>query len=169
LLQTTWRNCIRLSTVDDPLFLHSAFPTEAADAVFFGPVHRRTSAKPYSTRLGESDGIFCQRATPDFRPKISRYYRFATAKWQMRAPALAAPPRRTALLLQLQSLKLDPLLIELVLQRPQLQIALRRRWLKQALLVELLLLLVLTKLKVLQLLLRRPGGLRKRHGGKREN
>jgi hypothetical protein len=71
--------------------------------------------------------------------------------------------------LQLQSLKLDLLLIELVLQQLQLQIAPGRRWLSQALLVELLLLLVLTKLKASQLLRRRPGRLRKRHGGKRES
>jgi methylase of polypeptide subunit release factors len=32
-----WRSSVRLSTLDDRLFLHSAFPTEAADAVFFGP------------------------------------------------------------------------------------------------------------------------------------
>ena len=32
-----WRSRFRLSTIDEFLFLHSAFPTEAADAVFFGP------------------------------------------------------------------------------------------------------------------------------------
>jgi hypothetical protein len=47
-------------------------------------------------------------------------------RWPNAAASLAAPPRRTALLLQFQSLKLDLLLIELVLQRAQLQIALRR-------------------------------------------
>ena len=32
-----WRSRVRLSTIDDRLFLHSAFPTDRADAVFFGP------------------------------------------------------------------------------------------------------------------------------------
>lgn len=32
-----WRSRVRISSLDDQLFLHSAFPTEAADAVFFGP------------------------------------------------------------------------------------------------------------------------------------
>ena len=31
------RSRIRVSSVDDRLFLHSAFPTDAADSVFFGP------------------------------------------------------------------------------------------------------------------------------------
>jgi methylase of polypeptide subunit release factors len=31
------RSCFRLSTIDGMLFLHSAFPTEDADAVFLGP------------------------------------------------------------------------------------------------------------------------------------
>ena len=32
-----WRSTVRLSSLDGLLFLHSAYPTEAADAVFFGP------------------------------------------------------------------------------------------------------------------------------------
>src|SRR4051812_28963223 len=32
-----WRSTVRASTLDDDLFLHSAFPTVAADAIFFGP------------------------------------------------------------------------------------------------------------------------------------
>ena len=32
-----WRSLVRLSTLDGLLFLHSAFPTTASDAVFFGP------------------------------------------------------------------------------------------------------------------------------------
>ena len=32
-----WRSRIRFSSLCDGLFLHSAFPTQAADAVFFGP------------------------------------------------------------------------------------------------------------------------------------
>lgn len=34
---TRWRSKVRLSSLDGQLFLHSAFPTAAADAVFFGP------------------------------------------------------------------------------------------------------------------------------------
>lgn len=33
----TWRSRVRLSTLDDLLFLHSAYPTSAPDSVFFGP------------------------------------------------------------------------------------------------------------------------------------
>jgi len=33
----SWRSTVRFSTYDDELFVHSAFPTTAADAVFFGP------------------------------------------------------------------------------------------------------------------------------------
>ncbi len=32
-----WRSTVRLSTLDGLFFLHSAYPTVAADAVFFGP------------------------------------------------------------------------------------------------------------------------------------
>lgn len=32
-----WRSKVRVSSVDDALFLHSAYPTEQEDAVFFGP------------------------------------------------------------------------------------------------------------------------------------
>jgi SAM-dependent methyltransferase len=32
-----WQSSVRASTLDDDIFLHSAFPTVAADAVFFGP------------------------------------------------------------------------------------------------------------------------------------
>src|SRR5690606_38348903 len=32
-----WRSLIRVSTLRDCLFIHSAFPTSAGDAVFFGP------------------------------------------------------------------------------------------------------------------------------------
>ena len=32
-----WRSRIRVSSIDDALFLHSGFPTEQEDAVFFGP------------------------------------------------------------------------------------------------------------------------------------
>jgi release factor glutamine methyltransferase len=32
-----WRSAVRFSSYDDELFVHSGFPTEAADAVFLGP------------------------------------------------------------------------------------------------------------------------------------
>jgi len=32
-----WRSLVRLSSLDDELFVHSAYPTTAVDAVFFGP------------------------------------------------------------------------------------------------------------------------------------
>jgi len=34
---TRWRSRVRLSSLDGQLFVHSAFPTDAPDAVFFGP------------------------------------------------------------------------------------------------------------------------------------
>ncbi len=33
----SWRSLVRLSSLDGLLFLHSAYPTQAADSVFFGP------------------------------------------------------------------------------------------------------------------------------------
>lgn len=40
-----WRSLLRAATLDDLMFLHSAYPTEAADAVFFGPdTYRFTTA-----------------------------------------------------------------------------------------------------------------------------
>ena len=40
-----YRSLVRLSTLDGELFLHSAYPTTAADAVFFGPdTHRFANA-----------------------------------------------------------------------------------------------------------------------------
>lgn len=35
--QDGWRSTLRASTIDDRLFFHSAYPTSADDAVFFGP------------------------------------------------------------------------------------------------------------------------------------
>lgn len=35
--QTRWRSRVRLSSLDGQLFVHSAFPTDTPDAVFFGP------------------------------------------------------------------------------------------------------------------------------------
>ncbi|GAA4608043.1 SAM-dependent methyltransferase [Actinoplanes octamycinicus] len=34
---TLWRSRVRFSSYDDELFVHSAFPTDAPDSVFFGP------------------------------------------------------------------------------------------------------------------------------------
>ncbi|UPQ82973.1 class I SAM-dependent methyltransferase [Pseudomonas knackmussii] len=34
---TRWRSRVRLSTLDGQLFVHSAYPTDESDAVFFGP------------------------------------------------------------------------------------------------------------------------------------
>jgi methylase of polypeptide subunit release factors len=39
-----WRSLVRLSSLDGALFLHSAHPTSAADAVFFGPDTYRFAA-----------------------------------------------------------------------------------------------------------------------------
>ena len=39
-----WRSTVRVSTLDDAPYLHSAFPTAAADAVFFGPDTYRFAA-----------------------------------------------------------------------------------------------------------------------------
>ncbi len=39
-----WRSLVRLSTLDGQLFLHSAYPTADADAVFFGPDTYRFAA-----------------------------------------------------------------------------------------------------------------------------
>jgi len=39
-----WRSLVRAATLHDMIFLHSAFPTEAPDAVFFGPDTYRFAA-----------------------------------------------------------------------------------------------------------------------------
>ena len=39
-----WRSLVRLSSLGGRLFLHSAYPTDAADAVFFGPDTYRFAA-----------------------------------------------------------------------------------------------------------------------------
>ncbi len=39
-----WRSAVRFSTLDDALYAHSAYPTDAADAVFFGPDTYRFAA-----------------------------------------------------------------------------------------------------------------------------
>ncbi|MCK9507134.1 MAG: class I SAM-dependent methyltransferase [Pigmentiphaga sp.] len=43
--QDGWRSTLRVSNLNDRLYFHSAWPTEAADAVFFGPdTYRYTAA-----------------------------------------------------------------------------------------------------------------------------
>lgn len=39
-----WRSRVRVSSLDDRLYLHSAYPTDEADAVFFGPDSYRFAA-----------------------------------------------------------------------------------------------------------------------------
>ena len=39
-----WRSRVRVSSLDDGLFLHSAYPTDEADSVFFGPDSYRFAA-----------------------------------------------------------------------------------------------------------------------------
>ena len=39
-----WRSTVRVSTLDDTLFFHSAYPTTGSDAVFFGPDTYRFAA-----------------------------------------------------------------------------------------------------------------------------
>lgn len=51
-----WRSSVRLSSLNDQLFLHSAFPTHDADSVFFGPdTYRFVDA--VRLRLRESNSI----------------------------------------------------------------------------------------------------------------
>lgn len=40
----SWRSTVRVATLDGQLFLHSAYPTKAPDAVFFGPDTYRFAA-----------------------------------------------------------------------------------------------------------------------------
>lgn len=44
-----WQSLVRVSTVADKLFVHSGFPTEAQDAVFFGPDTYRYINAMYSS------------------------------------------------------------------------------------------------------------------------
>ncbi len=60
------RSKIRFSTLDDSLYMHSAYPTADSDAVFFGPdtyrfaaLIQRTLAMPYSNRAGCVVDIGC--------------------------------------------------------------------------------------------------------------
>jgi len=50
------RSSVRFSTLEQQLFMHSAFPTEAADAVFFGPDTYRFARALRSTFRGIGSG-----------------------------------------------------------------------------------------------------------------
>jgi methylase of polypeptide subunit release factors len=60
-----WKSSVRASTLDGELFLHSAFPTVSADAVFFGPdtyrfaraIKNNLSSEP--RRLGRALDLGC--------------------------------------------------------------------------------------------------------------
>ncbi len=54
-----WRSTVRLSTLSDDLFLHSAYPTTEPDAVFFGPDTYRFCA---AVAEALSDGLPVSRA-----------------------------------------------------------------------------------------------------------
>ncbi|HYQ05052.1 MAG TPA: class I SAM-dependent methyltransferase [Polyangiaceae bacterium] len=53
-----WRSTVRFSTIDDQLFVHSAFPTDSQDAVFLGPdsvrfVNAIVRSAPRSARIAD--------------------------------------------------------------------------------------------------------------------
>ena len=52
-----WRSRVRWSTLDGSLFVHSAYPTDAGDAVFFGPDTYRFARAIEQHLQGESDDI----------------------------------------------------------------------------------------------------------------
>lgn len=77
-----WRSRVRFSTLDDSIFVHSAYPTQAGDAVFFGPdtyrftrtidqhLARRTSPVRRAVDVGCGAGpgaIVVAKACPDAR------------------------------------------------------------------------------------------------------
>lgn len=73
-----WRSEVRVSSLDDRLFLHSAYPTDSADAVFFGPDSYRFAAflKSELTRIagvrrlvdiGSGSGVGAISAAPLLR------------------------------------------------------------------------------------------------------
>ncbi|MEQ1754327.1 MAG: class I SAM-dependent methyltransferase [Micropepsaceae bacterium] len=51
------RSTVRFSSLDQLLFMHSAFPTEAEDAVFFGPDTYRFARALQATFGGKSNGV----------------------------------------------------------------------------------------------------------------
>jgi SAM-dependent methyltransferase len=52
-----WRSLVRLSSLDGALFLHSAYPTGAADAVFFGPDTYRFAAAIQAALAGRAGPV----------------------------------------------------------------------------------------------------------------
>jgi len=54
-----WRSRIRLSSLDGQLFVHSAYPTDAPDAVFFGPDTYRF-ANAIQAHLNNHPGNICR-------------------------------------------------------------------------------------------------------------
>jgi len=81
-----WRSRLRAASLDDCLFLHSAFPTDAADAVFFGPDtyrfaaavsgHLQASRRPIRRAIdlgcgSGAAGILIARACPDAEVVLS--------------------------------------------------------------------------------------------------
>jgi methylase of polypeptide subunit release factors len=54
-----WRSTVRLASLGDDLFVHSAFPTTAPDAVFFGPDTYRFSS---AINVELADGLVVKRA-----------------------------------------------------------------------------------------------------------
>lgn len=111
-----WRSTIRLSSLDDGLFIHSAFPTTAADAVFFGPDTYRFATAIKAHLLARTEpitravdigcgagpgGILLARAEPkaevlmvDINDEALRYARINAALAGLRNVA----PRRSDLL-----------------------------------------------------------------------
>jgi SAM-dependent methyltransferase len=52
-----WRSRVRFSSYDDELFVHSAFPTEAPDSVFFGPDTYRLADAAVAHVLGREHPV----------------------------------------------------------------------------------------------------------------
>lgn len=81
-----WRSRVRLSSLDGQLFVHSAFPTDAPDAVFFGPDtyrfasaiqahlnhHRATLPVPWTSVAARAPG----RCSPHWQDRRPRYWRW---------------------------------------------------------------------------------------------
>jgi methylase of polypeptide subunit release factors len=94
---SVWRSRVRVSTLDGDAFLHSAFPTSAADAVFFGPdtyrfaraiqghLRRNSSSFARAVDLGTGAGVggmliarsgLCEHVTlTDINPEALRFAR----------------------------------------------------------------------------------------------
>ena len=63
------RSSVRISSIDDDLFLHSAYPTVKEDAVFFGPdTYRFARFIQQALRTGDERGASLKRAASTGRP-----------------------------------------------------------------------------------------------------